>query len=161
MVRVTQASLILTFLNENRDMEYTSRDISDELGIKFSTIRGRLSELEAQEKIQSVLDKSFFSRQLIKHYSALDYYRKILKLGASCNGIFRSLFALTFENNEDDREEALLTELFFDFPTCTIFVEKDLMIIEDEELEFGYSVELWNDEIENNAIWEKIETGED
>ena len=142
-------------------MEYTSRDVSDELGIKFSTIRGRLSELEAQEKIQSVLDKSFFSRQLIKHYSALDYYRKILKLGASCSGIFKSLFAVTFENNEIDREEALLTELFFQYPTCNIFVDKDLMIIENEELEFGYSVELWNDEIDDSAIWEKIVVGED
>lgn len=161
MVRVTQANLILTFLNENRDMEYTSRDISDELEIKFSTIRGRLSELEAQEKIQSVQDKSFFSRKLIKHYSALDYYRKILKLGASCNGIFRSLFALTFENNEIDREQRLLEELIFEYPRCTIIQDKTEMLIEGETLEFGYSVELWNDEIDNKAIWEDIVVGED
>ena len=112
---VTQKNQILTFLSNNPDMEYDFLSIWKLVfneSINQSTVRGRLSELNTDEKIDSIKERRL--GRLVTWYSALLIYRKIVKLGASCNGRFKRLYSVTFETNEDDREIQLTDKLFTD-----------------------------------------------
>ena len=157
---VSQKNQILTFLSNNPDQEYDNDEIWKQVfdeSINFSTVRGRLSELHRDKKITGI--REIRKGKLITWYGSLLIYRKIVKLGASCNGKFKRLYSITFESNDNDRQIQLTDKLFSDFPECTIFEFKDEMDIKGEIIVFGYSIEEWYDKVP--FVWDLIETGEE
>jgi predicted transport protein len=91
-------------------------------------------------------------------------YRKILKIGASCAGKFKLIFAITFEDNEENRESELLAEIELDFKSC-VAINYDGRELYSKKLkrdiEFGYAEDKTDDNFNVNEFYPNIRTGEE
>ena len=161
---MTQKEQILSFFSTNIDWQYTLKDIYDQFP-KFSQsgIRRTMQELIVENKV---------TRESPGHYNINEevrgeIYRKILKVGASCDGKQVLLFAVTFEGNDIDREDELLQELLFDFKECTLIIDKDTDLVRNLDnwgrkkiyKERGYASEIWDKKVKADEIFENIRTG--
>lgn len=169
-MKVTQKDQILFFFSNNQSMEYTPIDISKQFP-KFakSSVRRVLQELLKDGKL---------IRETRGHYNFNDeeeeepptIYRKILKIGASCGGKFKLIFAITFEDNEENRESELLAEIESDFTNC-IAINYDGRELtpwnkkksnpKTKDLEFGYAQDQTDDDFNVNEFYPNIRTGEE
>jgi hypothetical protein len=145
-------------------MEYTPIDISKQFP-KFakSSVRRVLQELLADNKL---------IRETRGHYNFNDeeeeepptIYRKILKIGASCAGKFKLIFAITFEDNEENRESELLAKIELDFKSC-VAINYDGRELYSKKLkrdiEFGYAEDKTDDNFNVNEFYPNIRTGEE
>ena len=161
----TQYDQILFFFSTHSDIEYTPKDIYKEFpNFAQSSIRRILK--------QELLKDGKLIQESYGHYNINDkkIYRKIVKMGASCGGKFKKLYALTFEYNEDPRETELIEEIEKDFPYCT-YINYDYRDLTDHEgkiidkgddiEDFGYSQDEWDGPVKNNQFFPKIKTGEE
>ena len=158
-----QKDQILFFFSTNPKMEYTPTDIY-KVFPKFSqsAIRRTMQELIVENKV---------TRESRGHYNINDkkVYRKILKVGASCRKKQVLLFAITYENNNVDREDELLQELLFDFKECTLIIDKDTDLVRNVDnwgkkkvyKERGYAEETWDKPFPVDEIFPKIRTGKE
>ena len=145
-------------------MEYTPIDISKQFP-KFakSSVRRVLQELEKDGKL---------IRESRGHYNFNDeeeeepptIYRKILKIGASCGGKFKLIFAITFEDNEENRESELLAEIESDFKSCVAINYDGRELYSKklkQDIEFGYAQDQTDDDFNVNEFYPNIRTGEE
>ena len=145
-------------------MEYTPIDISKQFP-KFakSSVRRILQELLKDNKL---------IRESRGHYNFNDeeeeepptIYRKILKIGASCGGKFKLLFAITFEDNEENRESELLAEIESDFKNCVAINYDGRELYSKklkQDIEFGYAQDETDDDFNVNDFYPNIRTGEE
>ena len=161
---MTQKDQLLSFFSTNIDWQYTLKDIYDQFH-KFSqsAIRRTMQELIVENKV---------TRESPGHYNINEevrgeIYRKILKVGASCDGKQVLLFAVTFEGNDIDREDELLDELLFDFKECTLIIDKDTDLVRNVDnwgkkkvyKERGYASEIWDKSVKANEFFTNIRTG--
>ena len=161
---MTQKDQLLSFFSTNIKWEYTLKDIYDQFP-KFSqsAIRRDMQVLIVENKV---------TRESPGHYNINEevrgeIYRKILKVGASCDGKQVLLFAVTFEGNDIDREDELLDELLFDFKECTLIIDKDTDLVRNVDnwgrkkvyKERGYASEIWDKKVKADEIFENIRTG--
>ncbi len=135
----------------------------------FNSIKGRLSQLESGGFLNVIREKRK-GKRLKKWYSynANEVWRKILKIGASCRGKFKMLFAVTFEANEEPRETELFSRLSSDFRECDFLnLDNRGMLIKMkngkfvEFVDFGYAQDVWDGDFEADETWKKIRTGEE
>ena len=157
----TQKDQLLSFFSTNDDWQYTLKDIYDQFP-KFSQsgIRRTMQELIVENKV---------TRESPGHYNINDkkVYRKILKVGASCRKKQVLLFAITYENNNVDREDELLQELLFDFKECTLIIDDETDLVRNLDnwgkkkvyKERGYAEETWDKSFPTDQIFPKIRTG--
>ena len=157
----TQKDQILLFFSTNTVMEYTPIDISKQFpDFAKSSVRRILQELLADNKL---------IRETRGHYNINDeiievIYRKILKIGASCGKKFKLLYAVTFEFNEENQEANLLSEIEADFTNCIAinYEGRDLYSKKlKQDIEFGYSIEEWEDSVRIDQFFPNIRTGEE
>ena len=161
---MTQKTEILFFFFKNQSMEYTPIDISKQFP-KFakSSVRRILQELLKDNKL---------IRESRGHYNFNDeeeeepptIYRKILKIGASCGGKFKLLFAITFEDNEENRESELLAEIESDFKNCVAINYDGRELYSKklkQDIEFGYAQDETDDDFNVNDFYPNIRTGEE
>ena len=91
-------------------------------------------------------------------------YRKILKIGASCGGKFKLIFAITFEDNEENRESELLAEIESDFKSCVAINYDGRELYSKklkQDIEFGYAQDQTDDDFNVNEFYPNIRTGEE
>ena len=163
-MKVTQKDQILFFFSNNQSMEYTPIDISKQFP-KFakSSVRRVLQELLKDGKL---------IRETRGHYNFNDeeeeepptIYRKILKIGASCGGKFKLIFAITFEDNEENRESELLAEIESDFKSCVAINYDGRELYSKklkQDIEFGYAQDQTDDDFNVNEFYPNIRTGEE
>ena len=163
-MKVTQKDQILFFFSNNQSMEYTPIDISKQFP-KFakSSVRRVLQELLKDGKL---------IRETRGHYNFNDeeeeepptIYRKILKIGASCGGKFKLIFAITFEDNEENRESELLAEIESDFKNCVAINYDGRELYSKklkQDIEFGYAQDQTDDDFNVNEFYPNIRTGEE
>ena len=158
---MTQKDQLLSFFSINDNWQYTLKDIYDQFP-KFSqsAIRRDMQVLIVENKV---------TRESPGHYNINDkkVYRKILKVGASCDGKQALLFAITYENNNVDREDELLQELLFDFKECTLIIDDETDLVRNLDnwgkkkvyKERGYAEETWDKSFPTDQIFPKIRTG--
>ena len=92
---------------------WTSREVADELGLNYNSVRGRVSELK-KSKVLEVNDES--------EYTFIgNWWKKILKTGTTKNAVIggnESLWAYTFEagqTQEPDQYEFLKRKINNEF----------------------------------------------
>tara|TARA_R110000824_G_scaffold160255_1_gene334982 strand:+ start:252 stop:743 length:492 start_codon:yes stop_codon:yes gene_type:complete len=161
---LTQKDQLLSFFSINDNWQYTLKDIYKQFP-KFSQsgIRRTMQELIVENKV---------TRESPGHYNINEevrgeIYRKILKVGASCDGKQVLLFAVTFEGNDIDREDELLQELLFDFKECTLIIDDETDLVRNLDnwgkkkvyKERGYAEETWDKSFPTDQIFPKIRTG--
>ena len=144
---MTQRSKIFNFLNKKSPKGFTSTKIFKALDIeRFSSVRGRLSELKKDGVIQS--RKSKFLKRL--EYFIEDeviYYRKIVKTTESERRTSKQLkiFALTYEDNKRDRFLELVNAIKDAYPQA------------ESTAEFNYDDQL--KQKNPNTIYPEIKVG--
>tara|TARA_R110002072_G_scaffold243518_1_gene402492 strand:+ start:233 stop:790 length:558 start_codon:yes stop_codon:yes gene_type:complete len=185
---LTQKDLIFTFLLKNPNARPV--EIAKALKLKPESVRGRLFDLR-KEKVLSkpvLTGKNKGKVKVRKTKEARKYeeeikekridgpppkipiYRKIVKIGASCGGKFRKLYALTFEYDEEPREAELITKIEIEFPNCDFINydardltdHKGIFIRKKDDIEdYGYSQEEYEDSVKINEFFPNIEVGEE
>ena len=95
MKKITQKEIILKFVLNNPKL--TSREIADQLGLNYNSIRGRVSDLK-KNKLLLVNDNN--------EYTAVEnWYKKLLKTGNTKNPIkstSQNIEIYTYQIGDDD-----------------------------------------------------------
>ena len=95
MKKITQKEIILKFVLNNPKL--TSREIADQLGLNYNSIRGRISDLK-KNKLLLVNDNN--------EYTAVEnWYKKLLKTGNTKNPIkstSQNIEIYTYQIGDDD-----------------------------------------------------------
>ena len=188
---MTQKDLIFTFLLKNPNARPI--EIAKALKFKPDSVRGRLFDLRKEKvlskpvltgknrgtvKIRKTKEARIFKKllkkikpkpkpkpkEIEKEEEPPTIYRKILKIGASCGGKFKLLFAITFEDNEENRESELLAEIESDFKSCVAINYDGRELYSKklkQDIEFGYAQDQTDDDFNVNEFYPNIRTGEE
>ena len=90
--------------------------------------------------------------------------RSLIKSDEPFGGKFKLIFAITFEDNEENRESELLAEIESDFKSCVAINYDGRELYSKklkQDIEFGYSIEEWEDSVRIDQFFPNIRTGEE
>jgi hypothetical protein len=185
---LTQKDLIFTFLLKNPNARPIQ--ISKALKLKPASARRAIFNLrkakvlskpvltgknKGKVKIRKTKEARKFEEEIKEEPidgppPKVPIYRKIVKIGASCGGKFRKLYALTFEYDEEPRETELIKSIETNFPNCDFINydsrdltdHKGIFVRKKDDIEdYGYSQEEYEDPVKINEFFPNIEVGEE